>query len=132
MAYKDKEKQRAFQRESIRTRRSAWLTENGPCRKCGSAENLEVDHIDRAIKEQHRIWSWSEKRRTAELAKCQVLCRGCHQEKTAGEVEYIGRPRPKKHGAYALWKEGCRCDDCLAGLERRRQWHRDHPRKRNA
>ena len=33
----------------------------------------------------HSIWSWSSLRRNAELAKCQVLCRPCHDKKSAGE-----------------------------------------------
>jgi hypothetical protein len=44
-------------------RRNAWFTENGPC-------------------QAHNIWNWSDVRREIELAKCQVLCRPCHIEKS--------------------------------------------------
>jgi uncharacterized protein YnzC (UPF0291/DUF896 family) len=46
---------------------------------------LQVDHINNKEKISHRIWSWSEKRRNEELAKCQALCLICHKEKTRSE-----------------------------------------------
>lgn len=66
-------------------RRRIWFEQNGPCRHCGATEKLELDHIDPEQKEHHALWSWTEKRRAAELAKCQALCHDCHQKKTAGE-----------------------------------------------
>jgi hypothetical protein len=82
-------------------RRNAWFTENGPCQGCGTWEDLELDHIDRALKEAHNIWNWSDVRREIELAKCQVLCRPCHIEKSIlegsisqpGERSYINYRR---------------------------------------
>ncbi|MEM1416560.1 MAG: HNH endonuclease [Myxococcota bacterium] len=56
------------------------------CVKCGSVERLELDHIDPAQKVTHSIWSWSQARREAEIAKCQVLCRRCHKRKTRDQV----------------------------------------------
>lgn len=82
MPYKDKEKQRAFQNEWIKTRRAAWTKEHGPCISCGGTENLQVDHIDPAQKVSHRIWSLSRVKQEIELAKCQVLCYECHKRKT--------------------------------------------------
>ena len=99
---------RQYQIEWLQRRRTDWLEANGPCVKCGSQADLEVDHIDRASKVSHRLWGWTAERREAELAKCQVLCRNCHIEKTRAENE-----RPLVHGtrsAYAY--KGCRCDDC--------------------
>lgn len=87
MPYKDLERQRAFQREAAAKRRAAWLAKNGPCRECGSWNDLEVDHIDPSQKTNHRIWSWSEERRATELAKCQVLCGPCHKAKTVAALE---------------------------------------------
>ena len=80
MPYRDRAKQLAYQNSLNKTRREKWLSENGPCRKCGSSLNLEVHHINPAEKDSHRIWSWAEPRRTAELAKCEVLCRKCHHD----------------------------------------------------
>ena len=52
---------------------------------CGSAEDLELDHLDPGKKVSHRIWSWSATRREAELLKCRVLCGSHHKEKSALE-----------------------------------------------
>jgi 5-methylcytosine-specific restriction endonuclease McrA len=87
--YADKEAQRTFQREWMRSRRSKWVADNGPCRVCGSSDNLEVDHIDPSLKTMspRSIWSLSDKnkRKTAELDNCQVLCKVCHLKKTLEE-----------------------------------------------
>lgn len=87
MGYKDPDKQREFQREWMRKRRQKWIDKNGPCRQCGSSVKLEVDHIDPDTKllNPARLWSLSEAKRNAELAKCQVLCGACHYMKT---IEY--------------------------------------------
>ncbi len=101
-----KDKMRAYQRQWWRNRRLKWLAENGPCVKCGSSLNLEVDHIDPKTKVSHKVWSWSKPRREAELAKCQVLCRDCHRLKTYG---------PRRHGTQAMYRaEKCRCEECRA------------------
>jgi len=75
-------------------RRGRWLWKNGPCQRCGSWTDLEVDHIDPATKVSHAVWSWSKPRRMRELEKCQVLCRVCHQKKSTGaRREYHRRRR---------------------------------------
>jgi 5-methylcytosine-specific restriction endonuclease McrA len=85
MPYIDHAKQNEYQRKWLAVRRTAWLAANGPCVTCGSVEDLQVDHRDPALKVDHKVWSWSEERRAAELAKCQVLCKQCHLEKTVTE-----------------------------------------------
>lgn len=85
MPYKDPERQAKAQREWCAKRRAKWLTENGPCVRCGRATDLQVDHRDPGKKISHRIWSWAPARLAAELAKCQVLCGVCHRGKTAFE-----------------------------------------------
>lgn len=76
----------------MKSAREAWFRENGPCKTCGSADNLELDHIDPKLKVSHAVWSWSQKRRDLELSKCQALCRRCHKLKTAeGRAEFRGR-----------------------------------------
>lgn len=116
MPCRTREEQRAYQRAWLARRRKAWLEANGPCARCGSRENLEVDHIDRTQKVSHHIWSWSAVRRDAELAKCQVLCQSCHIQK-GREVGDQGSRRsvPKRHGSHRMYVyERCRCDPCRA------------------
>lgn len=88
MPYKNKEQQKEYQRQWMANRRSKWFAENGPCIKCNSWNNLELDHINPEDKISHNIWSWSEKRIKEETAKCQVLCEDCHKEKTLNNKEY--------------------------------------------
>lgn len=83
---------RNYQRAWVSTRRKKWLNRNGPCVICGSWRKLEVDHIDPSEKvyESARIWSLSQPKREAELAKCQVLCHRHHAEKTNRERRLSG------------------------------------------
>lgn len=80
--------------------RAMWIAINGPCQRCGSWQNSTIDHIDPKTKDPSlrksgggtggtaKIWYWSDIRRTRELAKCQVLCQWCHQEKSRLEQTY--------------------------------------------
>ena len=92
MPWKNLEDRRRYHRKYglqwIRQRRDKWIQENGPCCKCGSWEQLEIDHIDPNTKEISiaKIWSFSEARRLTELAKCQVLCERCHKLKTSDDL----------------------------------------------
>ena len=108
MPYKNKEKQREYQRKWIAQRRQDWIDANGPC-PCGSSDRLEVDHIDRKLKtlEASWIWSRSQKVREKELANCQVLCYDCHLEKTISEIEITS-----VHGTHSKYHMGCRCILC--------------------
>lgn len=85
-----KREQRKYQREWIAKRRQKWIKENGPCNKCGTWDNLEVDHIDPQDKVNHRVWSWSDERRKEELKKCQVLCEECHKTKSIKDQKRLG------------------------------------------
>ena len=77
------------------------------CCSCGSVDQLELDHIDPTRKVSHRIWSWSNARREAELAKCQPLCSACHLKKT------IKSKLSTTHGTQQMYqKYKCRCDEC--------------------
>lgn len=108
MPLKLKQVKNNYQNQWLKDRRNAWLKENGPCKHCGSWENLEVDHIDPAQKVTHRVWSWREERRLVELAKCQVLCHDCHEKKTWDETRAT-----RKHGTVNGYRLGCRCQNCL-------------------
>ncbi len=90
MPYKDKQKQNKYLLDRLNRIRNSWLQENGPCGKCGSWKDLEVDHINPDKKECHKVWSWSNERRERELKKCQVLCYECHKIKTANERRKVG------------------------------------------
>ncbi len=110
MPFASPEQRKAYQREWMRKRREQWISENGPCKRCGSKENLEVDHIDRSTKIDHKVWSWSLERRTKELSKCQVLCHDCHTEKG---VECGDQQPPSPHGSLNRYLvHGCRCELC--------------------
>ena len=78
MPYKDRARQRAYQRECCAGRRALWLAEHGPCVECSSNVNLQVHHRDPEQKVSHKVWSWAIERRNAELAKCEVRCLDCH------------------------------------------------------
>lgn len=88
MPYADPEQQREYQRQWIAKRRAEWLEQHGPCVVCGSWDNLEVDHIDPATKLTHNVWSLGKAKREAELAKCQVLCREHHVEKSTAQDDW--------------------------------------------
>jgi len=105
MPYKDKDRQKEYQNTWMQKRRIKWLEENGPCKKCGSWNDLQVDHVDPDKKVTHRVWSWSKERRDKELAKCQSLCCKCHKQKTKDQVEAIC-------GTTSKWRAGCRCAMC--------------------
>lgn len=109
MPYKDKEKQKEYSRQWVAKRKANWFA-GKVCVVCGTTERLELDHIDPTLKESHSIWSWSEKRRAQELAKCQVLCYDHHLEKT---VKALKARSAVTHGTlwmYTYYK--CRCDLC--------------------
>ena len=86
------------------------------CVKCGSADNLHIDH-----KEPHKkAFSISSnltlnEQTKRELDKCQVLCETCHYVKTAEENKNKG-----EHGAYRKYFKGkCRCSACVS-------WHKTY------
>ena len=92
MPYKDRRVMREFQRE-WRAKRRADYFEDRSCVKCGSTEKLELDHIDPSTKKYNpnRLWSMSDSNpdKMAELSKCQVLCKECHDGKTRGDLSKI-------------------------------------------
>ena len=124
VSMRDVRRQRDWQNADIKRKRLAWLALNGPCQKCGSSDNLEVDHIDPAQKVDHKVWTWKRVRRDVELAKCQALCRDCHKKKSA---EYSRRPL--SHGS-AGYGRGCRCEVCRKyQTDRMAKYHQDNPRR---
>lgn len=100
---------RNYRREWMARRRADFFSGKS-CVWCGRDTDLQLDHIDPAQKVHHCVWSWSKKRREAELAKCRVLCRPCHERRHAEEAT-----KPLIHGTTNAYNEkGCRCELCRA------------------
>lgn len=82
------------------------------CARCGSTEGLDFDHIDPrtklfAIGDQiDKPW----KLLLVEVAKCQLLCRPCHVEKSREDETSTA----VEHGGGASGKRNCPCDLCKA------------------
>lgn len=107
MGYINIDKKRQYQKEWMRKRRESFF-KGKICTTCGSIKKLELDHIDLNTKTSNRIWSWSKERRDKEIAKCQVLCYGCHKKKTIEE-----KSKPLVHGTYnGYYAHKCRCRIC--------------------
>lgn len=118
--------QAEYQLRWIKQRRQDWVDEHGPCAKCGSLKDLEVDHIDPKLKLTNvaQVWGMSltNPKRIAELAKCQVLCGSCHLVKTAGEECPQGHPM--KGDNLEIRANGFRrCLTCRRDQDR--EWKRD-------
>lgn len=97
-------------------RRNEWISKNGPCKLCGSSENLEVDHIDPSTKAFTIHWAMRQCVLDIELKKCQVLCEKCHFEKSRAEKtihpEFDGR-KAINHGTLGAYhNHRCRCAFC--------------------
>lgn len=126
MPIKDRAARNAYQLAWHAERRASFFAGKS-CVKCGSAQQLELDHIDREQKVSHRIWSWSAERRNVEIAKCQVLCHDCHLEKTISEISTAN------HGdTGSMYRKGCRCDECREAQRLRVQAWRNSCRNRRA
>jgi len=98
----------------------------GACTICGATTDLHFDHIDPAEKsfDISRNVTLSNEAVRAELAKCQILCRTHHEEKTARENTGI------THGTPTGWmRSRCKCDECSAA---RRAWNEARNAERRA
>jgi 5-methylcytosine-specific restriction endonuclease McrA len=92
----------------------------GECISCGATGNLEVDHIDPALKSFSisKLWGIAKARYDAELEKCQILCKDCHKHKTIKEqkvraVRFTDTPLSEVHGTYTGYgRYQCRCEKC--------------------
>lgn len=103
----------------------------GKCARCGSADDLELDHIDPSTKEfviAKKAAGVSEVRFLRELAKCQLLCKTCHELKSI--VEMGKQPIGDRHGTISMaTHRRCRCEPCL---EVRRRYNREGRARRTA
>ena len=86
----------------------------GKCARCGSIQDLDIDHIDPATKAfsiSKKAAGVSEEKFQAELRKCQLLCRACHNDKSIRERGQL--PRGERHGTLTK-ANTCKCDLCRA------------------
>lgn len=127
MPYADASAQREYQRRWMTQRRAAFF-HGKTCEWCQSKGPLELHHRDPSKKESHSIWSWGEKRRLTEIAKCIVLCVGCHR-RAHSEVRKLESELRNPHGTVRRYWNGCRCEPCR---ESHRAYNREHPPKRKA
>ena len=98
----------------------------GKCVLCGSSENLELDHKDPKDKafSLAKLWSCAEPKYLEEIAKCQLLCRTCHEEKTIND---LGFKRAKgNHGTISTHRY-CRCNLCKEAWNK---YGREHKAKK--
>jgi hypothetical protein len=89
MVHKDPEVRQAYLRQYQLTwmwrRRLTWILENGPCRWCGSVDDLVVSFRkpwEKTMKVAS-IWGRTDETRAEVLAECEVLCSECHRKKIA-------------------------------------------------
>ena len=98
----------------------------GKCAKCNARKNLDIDHIDPSQKTYtigNILVSAPEARYKKELAKCQLLCKKHHIQKTRNE-QTVG------HGGGLTGVRRCWCELC-APLKRdySNKWRREKRRR---
>lgn len=121
MPYADPERQKRAQREWVAKRRRAFFDDKH-CEACGTVADLELHHRDPNRKVSHSIWSWAEARRLVEIAKCRVLCGGCHS-RFHSEARRVEAELRNPCGTYAAYKRGCKCESCRAA---NREYQREY------
>lgn len=117
---------RKYHRNYWRKRRKDIINYlGGKCVECGGTNELEVDHIDRTTKSFNISYRCSLNQIKDELAKCQLLCKKHHKEKTAKE-----QSTGATHGMmYAWMKLKCKCKLCLTAKD---EWNTIRKLKRGA
>jgi hypothetical protein len=102
----------------------------GKCVKCGTTNNLQLDHINPATKSFSisRMWSINEEKFLEELDKCQLLCQKCHNKKTIKEKGHTLTKGINIHGTLASYRY-CKCDKCKkAKSNYNKEYKRKHKR----
>lgn len=92
-------------------------TLGGKCVRCGTTEDLEIDHIDPSTKSYcvSHNWNLTPAKMAVELAKCQLLCEFHHIEKTREDFGYADAR--KTHGTISSYRY-CKCAECKAAKSR--------------
>lgn len=105
----------------------------GRCSRCGTTENLEIDHIFWQDKSFAVSALWGSKKLEkvyAELDKCQLLCQEHHKLKTKQDKAEQSYYKPINHGTmYAWMKLKCGCEVCLLA---KWAWYDERNEKRRA
>lgn len=95
-----------YRRKYYKQRRDEVIAQlGGKCNICGSADSLEIDHIDpftKSISVSTKLMHMSRARINAELAKCQLLCKRCHAQKSRSDI----RLKLSGPGNYYFGKSG--------------------------
>lgn len=90
----------------------------GECERpdCTVSVGLEWDHIDPKTKDAKisQMDRATDEQFWAEVAKCQLLCRPHHIEKTTLNGEWSKVERAPLHGLVGYKHRKCRCDICRA------------------
>lgn len=95
----------------------------GKCNRCGSTENLHIDHAHRDQKRTSDFAYLEAFTLMAELKNCQLLCQTCHGIKGREHGDY----RALQCGTYRKYiDKGCRCAACYTAFERHK--HNDAKR----
>lgn len=103
----------------------------GECAECGETEALEFDHIDPASKDFSIMSRWNAgiPALAGELSKCQLLCKGCHFEKSCQDKSVmLGIRATWEHGTISGYRY-CRCGDCKSANS---EYNRQYRAKRKA
>jgi 5-methylcytosine-specific restriction endonuclease McrA len=93
-------------------RQAEWREKlGGKCDVCGTTENLEFDHLvasDKALEIAKILTSGSNDKLAREMAKCHLLCKDHHLEKSiaSGDINNV------EHGGGLTGKKNCRCKLC--------------------
>jgi hypothetical protein len=116
MPIKDKEAFNAYQRQYQIARYHRWRNAvierlGGKCASCRSQKDLQLDHIDSRTKTFNfaKLWGLGKEKIEAELAKAQLLCGKCHEDKSIADA---GKKKAKgNHGTTSSYRY-CRCELC--------------------
>jgi hypothetical protein len=108
-------------------RRMSWARTilGGKCCKCGSVDNLQLDHCNpkqKTFTVGGSGWNCADQVFQAEVAKCQLLCALCHNLKTLSDT---GKNNAKEtHGTLSSYRY-CKCNLCrTANNKYSREWKR--------
>jgi hypothetical protein len=108
-------------------RQESFIFLGGKCAKCGCIPTIfEFDHIDPTTKEftLGKKWSVDEETYYNELKKCQILCKECHNRKTAEEKGYQYVKGQNKHGTISTYRY-CKCLLCKEAKRQSNQKYKD-------
>jgi len=113
---KDRDYHRAYSQQYYHTRRNNIIQDlGGRCVRCGSSENLEIDHCDPTKKHFNigDLLNHSKEEVERELTKCQLLCHNCHRKKSNEELQIrnsgSGNPNFGNTGSNSIFSKPTKC-----------------------